>query len=86
MWAGVEIDGLFRSRDAGQHWQAIGKGLSHRTSAALAFVPGCGRLIATTNNDVNVSLDKGDTWQPLRLPAALPLPYFRGLAQPRPAG
>ncbi len=81
VWAGVEIDGLFRSRDAGKNWQALGKELSSQDIHALAFVPGSGRLIATTNNDVNVSLDMGDTWQPLRLPAALPLAYFRGLAQ-----
>ena len=48
---------------------------------ALAWVPGSGRLLASTNNDVNVSVDEGDTWQPLQLRQALPLPYFRGLAQ-----
>src|SRR5207249_4652641 len=45
------------------------------------FVPGGGRLLASTNNDVNVSLDEGDTWQPIQLRQSLPLPYFRGLAQ-----
>src|SRR5207244_1657806 len=39
MWAGVEIDGVYRSRDAGQTWQAIGKGLSSQDIHALAFVP-----------------------------------------------
>jgi photosystem II stability/assembly factor-like uncharacterized protein len=84
-WAGIEIDGVQRSRDAGQTWQAIGKGLSSQDIHALAFLPaGPGRparLLATTNNDVNVSVDEGETWQPLRLGQALPLPYFRGLAQ-----
>jgi photosystem II stability/assembly factor-like uncharacterized protein len=80
VWAGVEIDGVYRSRDSGQHWQAVGTGLSSQDIHALAHIGGT-RLIATTNNDVNVSLDEGDTWQPLQLPKKLPLPYFRGLTQ-----
>ena len=82
MWAGVEIDGVYRSKDAGKTWQPIGKGLSSQDIHALAFVPGQpARLIATTNNDVNVSINEGETWQQLRLGQALPLAYFRGLAQ-----
>jgi photosystem II stability/assembly factor-like uncharacterized protein len=81
-WAGVEIDGVHRSRDGGRTWQAVGAGLSSQDIHALAYVPGKpGKLIATTNNDVNVSLDDGETWQPLGLPKKLPLPYFRGLRQ-----
>src|SRR5439155_11978571 len=51
---------------------------------ALAIVAGNGqekRLLASTNNDVNLSTDDGETWQPLRLGGALPWSYFRGLAQ-----
>jgi photosystem II stability/assembly factor-like uncharacterized protein len=81
-WAGVEIDGVYRSRDAGQSWQAVGTGLSSQDIHALAHVQyKSPRLLASTNNDVNVSLDEGDTWQPLQLPKALPLPYFRGMAR-----
>jgi photosystem II stability/assembly factor-like uncharacterized protein len=84
IWAGVEIDGLQRSRDAGRTWQPVGKGLSSQDIHALVLVPGNGqprRLIATTNNDVNVSLDDGDTWQPLQLGKKLPRPYVRGITQ-----
>jgi photosystem II stability/assembly factor-like uncharacterized protein len=84
VWAGVEIDGLYRSRDAGKTWEAVGTGLSSRDIHALVVVPGNGRpqrLLASTNNDVNRSEDGGATWQPLGLGRALPLPYFRGLAQ-----
>jgi photosystem II stability/assembly factor-like uncharacterized protein len=81
VWAGVEIDGLHRSHDGGQSWQSVGTGLSSQDIHALAYLMGSGRLVATTNNDVNVSLDDGDRWQPLQLNKVLPLPYFRGLAQ-----
>jgi photosystem II stability/assembly factor-like uncharacterized protein len=80
-WAGVEIDGVYRSRDSGQSWEAVGMGLSSPDIHALAFVLDAGRLVATTNNDVNASLDDGDTFEPLQLPQALPLKYFRGIGQ-----
>jgi hypothetical protein len=84
VWAGVEIDGLRRSRDGGRTWQALGEGLSSQDIHAVAIIPGDGRparMLASTNNDVNLSTDGGTTWRPLGLGRALPLPYFRGMAQ-----
>jgi photosystem II stability/assembly factor-like uncharacterized protein len=85
IWAGVEIDGVRRSRDGGRTWQALGEGLSSRDIHALAVVPGNGRakrLLAATNNDVNLSTDDGRTWQPLEVGRTLPWSYCRALAQP----
>jgi photosystem II stability/assembly factor-like uncharacterized protein len=82
-WAGVEIDAVHRSQDGGRSWTCLGRGLSSRDIHALALVPGNGcqrRLVATTNNDVNISLDDGLSWQPLQLPRDLPWSYFRGLS------
>jgi photosystem II stability/assembly factor-like uncharacterized protein len=45
VWAGVEIDCVYRSRDGGQTWTAVGKGLTSQDIHALAFVPGSGRLL-----------------------------------------
>lgn len=84
VWAGVEIDGLFRSRDAGRSWQPVGRGLSSPDIHALALVPDNGggkRLLASTNNDLNLSTDGGETWQPLQVGRSLPWSYCRGLAQ-----
>jgi photosystem II stability/assembly factor-like uncharacterized protein len=85
VWAGVEIDAVRRSRDRGQTWEAVGEGLSSRDIHALAVVPPRNgkpkRLLASTNNDLNVSTDDGATWTPLRVGSALPVPYYRGLAQ-----
>ena len=84
-WAGVEIDGVHASRDGGRTWAPVGKGLSSRDIHALAVVPGPGgrrRLLAATNNDLNVSDDDGETWRPAKIGGVLPWPYCRALAQP----
>lgn len=86
VWSGVEIDGLYRSRDCGQTWQKTGSGLSSQDIHGMAIVPGNGRpsrLLASTNNDLNLSTDGGLTWQPLRVGQALPWSYCRGMAQKR---
>src|SRR5262249_27529663 len=65
-WAGVEIDGLRRSRDGGRTWQRVGTGLSSQDIHGIVIVPRDGRphrLLASTNNDLNLSDDGGETWQ-----------------------
>jgi photosystem II stability/assembly factor-like uncharacterized protein len=84
IWAGVEIDGVYRSRDAGRTWQAIGSGLSSKDIHALVVVPrrgGTRRLLAATNNDLNISDDDGETWRPLKIGNQLPWSYCRGMGQ-----
>jgi photosystem II stability/assembly factor-like uncharacterized protein len=80
VWAGIEIDGLRRSRDRGRTWQRVGRGLSSQDIHGLALVPG-GRMLASTNNDLNASNDRGETWQPLAIGGVLPWPYCRGMTQ-----
>jgi photosystem II stability/assembly factor-like uncharacterized protein len=85
IWAGVEIDGIHQSRDGGRSWHKVGSGLSSLDIHALAIVParhGPKRLIAATNNDINLSTDDGQTWQPLHIGRSLPWSYCRTLAQP----
>jgi photosystem II stability/assembly factor-like uncharacterized protein len=83
LWAGVEIDGIQHSRDGGQTWQALGTGLSSRDLHALVVLPGRPRrLLAATNNDLNLSADEGVTWQPLQIGQHMPWPYCRTLVQP----
>jgi photosystem II stability/assembly factor-like uncharacterized protein len=84
LWAGVEIDGVFRSRDRGRTWQPLGRGLSSQDIHGLAVVPvdsKSRRLLASTNNDLNFSSDEGETWQPLGIGQSLPWTYCRGLTQ-----
>jgi len=85
LWAGVEIDGLFRSRDLGRTWEAVGQGLSSRDIHALAFTradTGRWNMLAATNNDLNLSSDGGETWKPLGIGASMPWSYCRTLGQP----
>src|SRR5262249_3378644 len=84
VWAGGEIDGLYRSPDRGRTWQKVGRGLSSEDIHALAIVPGNGRpkrYLAATNNDLNASTDGGETWQPQQISRSLPWSYCRTLAQ-----
>jgi photosystem II stability/assembly factor-like uncharacterized protein len=84
-WAGVEIDGVQASYDGGRTWAPLGTGLSSRDIHALAVAPGPGgrrRLLAATNNDLNLSDDDGATWRPIGVGRMLPWPYCRALAQP----
>jgi photosystem II stability/assembly factor-like uncharacterized protein len=83
-WAGVEIDAVHRTHDRGRTWRAVGKGLSSRDIHALVAVPQAGkpsRLLAATNNDLNLSTDGGETWSPLQIGKSLPWSYCRGMAQ-----
>lgn len=80
VWAGVEIDGLWRSRDAGRTWSRVGTGLSSQDIHALAFEPVNGRparMFAATNNDLNRSDDGGETWKPLSIERSMPHNYCR---------
>ena len=85
LWAGVEINGIFRSRNLGRTWEAVGEGLSSRDIHALAFAradAGRWNMLAATNNDLNLSSDGGETWRPLRIGNSMPWSYCRTLGQP----
>jgi photosystem II stability/assembly factor-like uncharacterized protein len=78
--AGVEIDGVYASRDRGQTWTRLGSGLSSLDIHGLGLVgAGTGELLATTNNDLNRSTDGGVTWEPVAIGKQLPWSYCRGL-------
>jgi photosystem II stability/assembly factor-like uncharacterized protein len=85
LWAGVEIDGVHRSRDGGRTWQPVGTGLTSRDIHGLVVIPARAgrprRLVATTNRDLNVSDDDGDSWRPGHIDRVLPWAYCRALTQ-----
>jgi len=85
LWAGVEIDGVWTSADGGASFRRVGHGLSSADIHGLAIVPRDGRrvILATTNNDLNISRDDGATWQPQEIGKQFGHAYCRGL-KPRP--
>lgn len=79
-WAGIEVDGVRRSDDGGDTWQRLDGGLSSADIHALAIVPGePQRVFAATNNDLNLSADNGQSWQPQDVKAKFPWGYCRAL-------
>src|SRR5439155_3460903 len=81
VWAGVEIDGVFRSRDGGDTWTHLETGLYdpdiHAVTIAATQPK---RLYASTAREVFTSDDLGDSWEPLGIREKWPLPYARGMA------
>jgi photosystem II stability/assembly factor-like uncharacterized protein len=80
VWAGVEIDGVYRSRDGGDTWTHLETGLYDPDIHAVAIAETQPkRLYASTAREVFVSDDLGDCWRPLGIKQKWPLPYARGM-------
>lgn len=72
---------VYRSRNGGQHWEALGNGLPQRDcyvnvlrdAMAVDQLESCGIYFGTTGGHVFVSPDGGDTWQAIaeNLPSVL---------------
>jgi len=63
VWAGVEIDGAWRSSDGGEHWERSGDGLKTQDIHGFAVVHNGKRvLLATTDAGLHVSRDDGVSW------------------------
>jgi photosystem II stability/assembly factor-like uncharacterized protein len=81
VWAGVEIDGVFRSFDGGDTWTHLKTGLYDPDIHALAIAPTKPkRVYASTAREMFVSDNLGETWHALGIREKWPLPYARGMA------
>lgn len=64
LFAGAHGDGVFRSQDNGENWQAVNSGLSNSVIYALAVYDGGDFLFAGSDGDgVFRSADNGESWQ-----------------------
>jgi photosystem II stability/assembly factor-like uncharacterized protein len=84
IWAGIEVDGIRRSSDGGETWQAVHQGLTNLDVHGMAVSAGATKTVwATTNNEVFMSADDGSNWQPIDARQLFPHVYCRGiLVQP----
>jgi photosystem II stability/assembly factor-like uncharacterized protein len=64
VWATVEVDAIYRSRDGGETWSRVEKGLVSGDVHGIAVVPGHAKhLFCTTNKGLHRSDDDGETWR-----------------------
>jgi len=63
VWAGVEIDGAWRSRDGGLTWSQHSAGLKSNDVHGFAVAAnGARTLFAATNAGLHTSADGGESW------------------------
>src|SRR6266704_1446060 len=81
VWAGVEVDGVRRSRDGGETWTRIAGGLNdpdiHDTAVS---VNGATTVLTSTPREIFASTDGGESWHGLGVGKHFLLPYCRSLA------
>ncbi len=67
IWAGIEVDGVYQSRDGGDSWvhlPALGPDPFHGDIHGLALRPGAQPAVyATTPFGIATSTDEGENWQ-----------------------
>jgi photosystem II stability/assembly factor-like uncharacterized protein len=90
VWAGAEVDGVRRSLDGGETWEtigaavtsgAIGKQLNDPDIHGIAVSSTTPTtVLVSTPREIFASTDQGESWQPLGVKNAFPLPYCRGIA------
>jgi photosystem II stability/assembly factor-like uncharacterized protein len=82
IWAGIEVDGVRRSTDGGDSWQAITSGIPDPDIHDIGvFVNGGARVLTTTPHEIFESHDRGESWQGLGIRDRFHLRYCRSLTQ-----
>ncbi|HUK59721.1 MAG TPA: hypothetical protein VLV50_10865 [Stellaceae bacterium] len=86
VWAGVEIDGAWASRDGGMSFARVADGLTTDDIHGFCVTTRGGRtLFATTNAGLHVSRDDGQSWRLAKIDS--PWQYVRSiLARPDGSG
>jgi photosystem II stability/assembly factor-like uncharacterized protein len=80
VWAGVEIDSLWRSTDGGERWERVTEGLANDDIHGLAVTHhGERKLFATTYGGLHTSSDGGASWTLQKVDS--PWVYMRSIVE-----
>jgi photosystem II stability/assembly factor-like uncharacterized protein len=90
VWAGAEVDGVRRSLDGGETWETIGAAVTRGKLGRQLNDPDIHGVVVsgtspttvlvTTPREIFASTDLGESWQPLGVKQAFPMPYCRSTA------
>ena len=81
IWAGIEVDGVRRSRDGGDTWESVTGGINDLDIHDLTITVGPPKTLLTiTPQEVFSSTDDGVTWVPVGAGPQVSIPYCRPVA------
>ena len=79
IWAGIEVDGVRRSRDGGETWETIASGVKDPDIHNFAISAGPPKKVCViTPREVFTTVDDGVTWEPLGIGKQLLPPLLSG--------
>jgi photosystem II stability/assembly factor-like uncharacterized protein len=78
VWAGIEVDGVRRSRDGGRTWERAATEIKNPDVHNLLITPD--RIFVLVNDDLWISGDAGKSFRPVGVREVFPWHYPRGIA------
>ena len=80
VWAGVEVDGVYRSLDGGDTWAHVQRGMLPDIHG-MAISPGePARMLANTPREIYATTAASESWESVVTTDKFVLPYSRGIA------
>lgn len=80
-WAGIEVDGVRRSRDGGRTWESAAEPIRNPDVHNLLITNGVAkRIFVLVNDDIWISEDDGESWRSVGVRQSFAFHYPRGIA------
>ncbi len=80
VWAGVEVDGVRHSKDGGDTWEVVKKGVTDPDIHNFTITVGPPKTLLTiTPREIFSSTDNGVEWEPVGVARQVSIPYCRGI-------